>query len=64
MLLEMPHFGITMGNDVAKDIHCDVTMGNDVDMCAYHGTTIDNVVDMNLVCYVLLCQIMMLLFHE
>ncbi len=27
------HCKITMGNDVARDIHCDVTMSNDVAMC-------------------------------
>ncbi len=25
--------GTTMGNDVARDIHCDATMDNDVAMC-------------------------------
>ncbi len=24
------HYDITMGNDVARDIHCDVTISNDV----------------------------------
>ncbi len=37
-----------MGNDIAKDIHYDVTMDNDIAM--------------NLFCYVLLHQIMLLLF--
>ncbi len=31
------HCEITMGNDVARDIHCDITMSNDVAMCTYHG---------------------------
>ncbi len=31
-----------MGNDIARDIHCDVTMGNDVAMCTYHGITMNN----------------------
>ncbi len=35
----MPHCGITVGNDISRDIHCDVTMGNDVAMCTYHGIT-------------------------
>ncbi len=29
------HYDITMGNNVAKDIHCDVTMRNYVAMCTY-----------------------------
>ncbi len=49
-LLGMPHCGTTMSNDIARDIHYDVTMDNDVDM--------------NLLYYVLLCQIMILLFHQ
>ncbi len=28
-----------IGNDVAMDIHCDVTMSNNVAMCTYHGST-------------------------
>ncbi len=38
----MPHGGITVGNDVARDIHCDVTMGTDVAICTYHGITMLN----------------------
>ncbi len=31
------HCEITMGNnDVARNIHCDGTMGNDIDVCTYH----------------------------
>ncbi len=37
------HCEITMGNDIARDIHCDVTMSNDVAMCTYHGITIRDV---------------------
>ncbi len=39
---------ITMGNDIARDIHCDVTMSNDVAMCIYHAITMHNDVAMNL----------------
>ncbi len=38
----MTHFGITMDNNIAMDIHCDITMGNDIAMCTYHGITMDN----------------------
>ncbi len=53
-LLSMPHCGITVGNDITRDIHCEVTIGNDVAMCTYHGITMHNDVAMNLFCYVLL----------
>ncbi len=36
------HCEITMGNDVARDIHCDITMNNDMGMCTYHGVTMHN----------------------
>ncbi len=63
-LLKMPHCGITMGNDVARDIHCDMIMGNDIAMCTYHGITVHTNVAMNLFCYVLLRQIMIFLFQQ
>ncbi len=49
-LLRMPHCGTTMSNDIARDVHYDVSMDNDIAM--------------NLLCYVLLHQIMLLLFHQ
>ncbi len=69
------YYDITMGNDiardahceitndVARDIHCDVKMNNDIAMCTYHGITMHNDVAMNLFCYVFsaLCLIMILL---
>ncbi len=38
----MPHYDITMGNDIARYVHCDVTMSIDVAMCTYHAITMDN----------------------
>ncbi len=64
MLLGMAHCCITMGKDIARDIHCDITMGNDIAMCTYRGITMDNDIAMKLFCYVLLQQIMILLFHQ
>ncbi len=58
MLLRMPHYNITVGNDIAKDFHCDIIMGNNVAMCTYHGITMHNDIAMNLFCYVLLWRIM------
>ncbi len=25
-----PHYDITMGNNIARDVHCEITMGNDI----------------------------------
>ncbi len=41
-----------MGNDVARDIHCDVKTSNDVAMCTYHGITMHDDVAMNIFYYV------------
>ncbi len=49
-LLGMPHCGTTMGNDIDRDIHYDITMDNDIDM--------------DLFCYVLLRQLMIVLFYQ
>ncbi len=52
-----------MGNDVARDAHCEITMSNNVTMCTHHGFTMHNDVSMNLFYYVFsaLCLIMILL---
>ncbi len=34
----MTHYDITMGNDIARDAHCDITMSNEV-MCIITRTT-------------------------
>ncbi len=60
----MTHYDITMDHDVVRDIQYDITMDNDVAMCARYGITMDNNIAMKLFCYVLLHQIMILLFHQ
>ncbi len=35
----MTHYDITIGNDIAKDVHCDIIMGHEVVMGAYHDVT-------------------------
>ncbi len=57
------HCEITMGNDIGRDIRCDATMSNDVAMCIYHGITMHNNFAMNFFCYELsaVCLIMILL---
>ncbi len=72
ILLGMPHCGITMGNYnvstlgnvIARYIKCDVTMGNNIVICSYHCITMGNDVAANLFCYVLLRQLMILMFHQ
>ncbi len=50
--ITMATHDITMGNDLARDIHCDVTISNDIAMCIYHGITMHNDVSMNYFYYV------------
>ncbi len=38
----------TMGNDVARDVHCDVIMSNDVAICTYHDITMHNDITTNI----------------
>ncbi len=45
--VEINEYDITMGNDVARDIHCDVTMSNDVAVYTY-GITMHNDSAMNI----------------
>ncbi len=35
----MTHYDITIGNSVARDIHCDIIIGHHVVMGAYHDAT-------------------------
>ncbi len=60
----MIHYDITMGHGITWNIHCHIIMGNDIAMCTYYDITMDNDVAINLFCYVLLHQIMVLLFHQ
>ncbi len=52
---------ITMGNDIARDIHCDITMSNDIAMCTYYGITIHNDIAMNLFYYMSALYLIMIL---
>ncbi len=60
-LSSMIHYDITMGNDIAGDIHGDVTMSI-VAMCTYHDITIHNGITMSFFYYELLLPIMILMF--
>ncbi len=55
------HYDITIGNDVARDVHCDIIMGRAIIMGAYH-VTMHTDVARTLIYYVLLFPIMIFLF--
>ncbi len=58
----MTHCDITIGNDVARDVHCEIIMGLGMVMGTYHDVTIHTDVAATLIYYVLLCPIMIFLF--
>ncbi len=55
---------ITMGNNIARDMHCDVTMSYDIAMCIYNGVIMHNDVAMNFFYYVFsaLCLIVLVYY--
>ncbi len=57
----MTHYDITMGNDIASDVHCDIIMGHDVVMGTYHDVTMHTDVAKILIYYLLLCPIIVFL---
>ncbi len=59
----MTHYDITMGNDIAKDVHCDIIIGHDIVMFTYHDVTMHADISRTLIYKVeLLCQIIIFLF--
>ncbi len=58
----MTHYDITIGNDVARDVHCDIIMGHDVVIGTYHDVTTQTDVARMLIYYVLIRPIMIFLF--
>ncbi len=58
----MTHYRISIGNDVARDVHCDIIMGYDVDMGTYHDVIMHTDVARTFI-DVLLCPIMIFLFY-
>ncbi len=57
----MTHYDITIGNEVARDVHCDIIIGHDV-IGTYHDVTMQTDVARMLIYYVLLHPIMIFLF--
>ncbi len=57
----MTHYDIPIGNDVARDVHCEIIMGHDVAMGTYHDVTMHTDVATTLI-YVLLRPSMIFLF--
>ncbi len=58
----MTHYDITIGNDVAQDVHCNIIMGYDVVIGTYHDVTMQTDVARMLIYYVLIRPIMTFLF--
>ncbi len=58
----MTHYDITIGNDVARDVHCDIIMNHGIVIGTYHDVTMHTDVATPLIYYVLLCPIMIFLF--
>ncbi len=58
----MTHYDITIGNDVARDVHCDIIMGHNVVIGTYHDVTMQTDVARMLIYYVLIRPIMIFLF--
>ncbi len=57
----MAYYDITMGNEVARDIHCYIIIGHDIVMGSYHDVTMHTDVASTLIYYVLLSPIVMFL---
>ncbi len=60
----MTHYDITIGNDIARDVHCDIIMGHDIVMGEYHDVTNHTDIVKTLLYYVLLCLIIIFLFSQ
>ncbi len=60
----MTHYDITIGNDVARDVHYEMIMGHSIVVGIYHDVTMHTDVTMTLIYYVLLCLIMIFLFSK
>ncbi len=57
----MTHYDITIGNTVARDVHCDIIMDHDAVMGTYH-VAMNTDVARTFLYYVLLLPIMRFLF--
>ncbi len=58
----MTHYDITIGNDVARDVHYEIMKGHSIVVRTYHDVTMHTDVAMSLIYYVLLRPIMIFLF--
>ncbi len=62
LFCSLNHYDITIGNDVARDVHCDIIMGHDGVIGTYHDVTMQTDVARMLIYYVLIRPIMIFLF--
>ncbi len=56
------YYDITIGNDVARGVHCEIIMGHGIVMGTYHDVTMHTDVVTTLIYYELLCRIVIFLF--
>ncbi len=62
LFCSMTHYDITIGNDVARDVHSDIIMDHDVVLGTYHDVTMQTDVARMLIYYVLIRPIIIFLF--
>ncbi len=58
----MNYYDITIGNDVAGDVHCDIIMDHDVVMGTHHDVTTMHTDAARTLNYYVLCSIVIFLF--
>ncbi len=56
-------YDITMGNDIARDMHCDVTMTNEIAVYN-HGITKHYDIAMNLLYYIFSDLCLIVIFYQ
>ncbi len=58
LFCSMTHYDITIGNDVARDVHCDIITGHDVVIGTYHDVTMQTDVARMLIYYAVLWPVL------
>ncbi len=58
----MTHYDMTIGNDVARDVHYEIIKGHGIVIGTYHDVTMHNDVATTFIYYALLRTIMIFLF--
>ncbi len=64
LFCSITHYDITIGNDVARDVHYEIIMGHSIVVGTYLDVRMHTYVAMIPFYYVLLCPIMIFLFSS